>query len=172
MPAELATTPSAPVGAVVQVALATTVAACALGAVYGFVVAWVPYAHLLAFAGAAIVGYLIALVCEQCLVAGRVRHRGVTLWVPMIAAVFGYYVAWVAWVAGLHDHRAAVSLLWRPADLALTIAAIGDGGAWPLMGWRPGRFESWVSWITECLLFFGGVHIGSDAAAQRLAPTR
>jgi hypothetical protein len=169
MPVELATTPSAPASGVVKAALSTTVAACALGAAYGFVVAWVPYAHLVAFVAVMAVGYAIAGVGEQTLAAGRVRHRGVTNAVILLAAAIGYYIAWVVWVATVFDFRGAVALLWSPVDLAATIGSIGDAGAWSLLGTRAGRFESWVAWITEVVLFFVATHDGAEAAARRLA---
>lgn len=92
---------TAPPGGVLLAAAMTMGAAIALGIVYGFVLAYLPFVHIATLAAAPALGAIIAQVANHGFQLGRVRHTATGMTVVTFAAAIGFYAAWVAWIAAV-----------------------------------------------------------------------
>lgn len=128
-----------------------TIAALALGAIYGYAIFYIPFIYLNFFItllfGAG-VGFSIHFGAK----IGKVRNTKALLAFGFILGCLAEYVGWVSWIFALSQQEALVLMPW---DIFHILQRIAEDGAWNIFGWTASGFALYAIWAIEGVMIIG-----------------
>ncbi len=133
--------------------VASALAGSMFGAIYAYVILYLPFAGWITFLIAAAFAVATGAVTAYTLKKQKTRNISVALLVSLVVSVISYYVSWGIWVyAFLRRNDVAVQLdtiLSNPAALWTAVQAINETGAWTVRSWTPTGGMLWTLWAVE-----------------------
>ena len=134
-------------------------AASLLGALYAYIVLYLPLAGWITFVISGGFGLCVGVaVAKACRIA-KVRNQKVALGIALVAQLVGFYVSWGVWMyallvrAEVQDISLATCL--APATLWEAIKVINGTGAWTVFGMQPTGISLALLWLLEAAIVFG-----------------
>ena len=127
------------------------VSAVILGAIYAYLIYYIPFIYLNFFftlGCGGIVGYLVGLGAKL----GKTRNPTVVVLIGLIVGLLASYVGWVVWLYALTEHQA---LLLMPNELLQFLGLIAVDGVWSLFGWTPTGMALYAVWALEAIMIVG-----------------
>ncbi|MEA2708081.1 MAG: hypothetical protein QOF78_682 [Phycisphaerales bacterium] len=135
------------------------VAVALVGAAYAYIQLYVKVVDILSFAFVAGFAAAMMFTVYGVLKWAKVRNMAITALVAISAAIFGWYVSWVAWEhallrqsgvnVGIHTVAQRPDLVWNLAR------RINEEGTFSLRDRPIKGTELWVAWVFEGLIVLG-----------------
>lgn len=139
----------APFGGVLLTLAGGVATAVILGAIYGFLIFWIPFIYINFF-----VTFGFALVLATAVgslgMLGKIRNMSVLTVVALLVVLVAYYVHWSVWVGRMVEEQVTA-----PAELWAFVTTINMIGPWSIFGWTPNGFSLWFIWLLEAVMIFG-----------------
>lgn len=139
----------APLGGVSLTLAGGLVAGVILGAIYGFLIYWIPFVYINVFVTLGF-GVALATAVGSLGKIGKIRNNSVVTVLALIVSLVAYYVHWVVWVGGMTETQVVA-----PDQLWAFVATINALGPWSIFGWTPSGVSLWGIWGIEALLIVG-----------------
>ncbi len=140
----------APVGGILLALVGGLIAGVLLGAIYGFLIFWIPFVYINAFVTLGF-GFGLAVSVGGLAKVGKIRNSGVVTVVALIVAAAAYYVHWVVWVGRMAEGATVTD----PGQLWMFIKTVNALGPWSIFGWTASGFGLWAIWGIEALVIVG-----------------
>ena len=146
---------AAPFGGILMALVIGLIAAAVLGAVYTYLIFYIPFVYINFFVTIGF-GVLLGIAVGSGAKIGKIRNSGVVGFIALIAGLVGYYIHWVFWVGAAMEARS-----FDPSALWTFISAINAIGPWSIFGWTPSGFSLWAIWGIEALMMIGIAVLGA-----------
>jgi hypothetical protein len=127
-----------------------------LGLIYGFVIFYIPFAQLGAFA---VIGYAFAgsYVLTKAITIGKLRNPILIGLLVFGFSIYAEYIGWIAWIATLAKDARYLLEFFFPWEVLSIILELGVEGVWSLSGSTPKGAFLYLIWIVEALTVIGGI---------------
>jgi len=139
-------------------ALMGAVAASLLGAIYAYIVLYLPLAGWITFVISGGYGLCVGLAVSKACRVAKVRSQKAALGIALVSQLVGFYVAWGVWMhallvrAEVQDVSLATCL--SPSALWAAIKVVNGTGAWSMFGVEPSGFFLALLWLLEAAIIF------------------
>jgi hypothetical protein len=140
------------------------------GAVYGYADHYIHFIYIRGFMTFGF-GALIGWATAKTMVKAHVRNTGSILLFTLVAAIVGYYTAWIAWLSALFANSNAMTHLFLSSPrwvwhMILTLNALG---VWSIQDGPPvSGFALWIVWLIE----MGAIFLSALSVARSIARKR
>ncbi|QSH42179.1 hypothetical protein P0136_04145 [Lentisphaerota bacterium ZTH] len=123
-----------------------------LGALYGFIIHWVPSVYISFFI---ILGYAVGVgaAIASAGYLGKVRNMQLLIISGVLLGIFAVYLGWVSWI---YASPVSNAIIWRSGELFKVIKFLGEQGAWSIFGWTPKGIVLYTVWGIEAALIMAG----------------
>lgn len=135
----------APLWGALLALIVAAISATALGAVYGYATAKIPFVYLnfvLTLGFGISLGFLVGLGTHL----GKVRSTALSLFIAVCAALYSQYAQWAVW---FYVSGRSATLAIEPFQLWQRLVEVNGQGAWHLGSWRPLDLWLWIVWGLE-----------------------
>ena len=130
-----------------------------LGAGYGWVILYAPYAgHIAAFLAIGF-GGLLGVFTGRWLRWALIRNRTLAVSAGVLVTMVAWYTEWAVWSWDLIRHSDSSVKIWevffQPRAVWRVVRAINQNGLWTIDNYTPTGIMLWGIWLTEAVVIIG-----------------
>jgi hypothetical protein len=148
-----------PVPRTVAAILGSLLTAMLLGAGYGWLILYAPYAGRIAAFLAIGFGGLLGVFTGHWLRWALLRNRTLVMIAGVFATMVAWYTEWVVWSWELTRHADFAMKVWemflRPRAVWGVVRAVNRDGLWAIDNYTPTGIVLWGIWLVEAVVIIG-----------------
>lgn len=146
--------------------LVGAIAASLLGAIYSYIILYLPMAGWITFMISGGYGLCVGATVSMACRSAKIRNPGVAKAVALAAQLVGFYVSWGVWVHRLLARAevpdVSLAMCLRPDLLWKAIQVINQNGAWSISGMEPTGVSLALLWLLEAGIIFWVCYVVVD----------